>query len=85
MSSGRIKKAKQGQRLAEALAAIARFEAGKVDWGYSELAAALDCENSQARMLVAALTIRGHLEARETMVKKKLPMITAAGRTAKAA
>ncbi len=85
MTSGRLKKAKQGQRLAEARKAISAFEKKQSDWGYPELAIALKCSNSQARMLVATLTIRGHLEPREAFVRKLLPMLTDAGRTAKAA
>jgi hypothetical protein len=75
----RLKKAKQGQRLAEARKAIRGFEARRLDWSYTDLAAAMAISTSQARNLVASLTLRGHLAPKKTQVAKVLPCLTDIG------
>lgn len=72
---GRLVKAKAGQRLAEALAAIRAFESAQADWGFPELGLAIGCSASQARGLVATLILKGHLAYRETTVRKTLPVL----------
>lgn len=75
----RLKKAKQGQRLAEARKVIRAFEARHLDWSYVDLATAMKISSSQARNLVASLTLRGHLAPRKTTVTKFLPCLTDLG------
>lgn len=75
MSPGRLQKAKAGERISQAIAAIRAFEAEQRDWGYPELAAVMGCSASQARGLVATLTLKGVLAYRETTVRKTLPVI----------
>lgn len=82
MSAGRPTKAKQGQRQQEAMTAIAGFMAEQRDWTINDLAAALSVDKSQARNLIAALTLRGFLAPGAVLVKKTLPVITDAGRVA---
>lgn len=73
----RPSKAKQGERQAEALKHIAKFEATKRDWSYQDLAKAMDIHPSQAQQLVGALTLHGKLVVREVLVKKILPTLAA--------
>lgn len=70
------KRARHGQRMAEALVAIRQFQAAQMDWGFPQLAAALGCSPQQARTLVATLVLKGRLEYRETTIRKMLPMLT---------
>ncbi len=69
-------RARRGERIAAAIAAIRQFEAAQFDWSYPELAGALGCSPQQARALVATLVLKGHLEYRETTVRKSLPRLT---------
>lgn len=74
---GRPTKAKGGQRLREAIQAIAQFERLELDWDVEMLANVLEISRQQTRALVATLSVRGKLAWREMHVRKRHLALTA--------